>query len=90
MKALIKDNKVYDVVENEFPVTNEFTWVDCENTVKQGFSYNGSTFISNEITDEEKQARLAKQEARANARASALAKLTALGLTQEEILSILK
>ena len=89
MKALIKDNKVYDVVENEFPVTNEFTWVDCENTVKQGFSYNGSTFISNEITDEEKQARLAKQEARANAKASALAKLTALGLTEEEVKSIL-
>ena len=89
MKALIKDNKVYDVVENEFPVTNEFTWVDCENTVKQGFSYNGSTFISNEITDEEKQARLAKQEAKANAKASALAKLTALGLTEEEVKSIL-
>jgi hypothetical protein len=89
MKALIKDNKVYDVVENEFPVTNEFTWVDCENTVKQGFSYDGSTFISNEITNEEKQARLAKQEAKANARASALAKLTALGLTEEEIKSIL-
>jgi len=89
MKALIKDNKVYDVVENEFPVTNEFTWVDCENTVKQGFSYDGSTFISNEITDEEKQARLAKQEAKANARASALAKLTALGLTEEEVKSIL-
>jgi hypothetical protein len=89
MKALIKDNKVYDVVENEFPVTNEFIWVNCENTVKQGFSYDGSTFISNEITDEEKQARLAKQEAKANARASALAKLTALGLTEEEVNSII-
>ena len=89
MKALIKDNKVYDVVENEFPVTNEFIWVNCENTVKQGFSYDGSTFISNEITDEEKQARLAKQEAKENAKASALAKLTALGLTEEEVKSIL-
>ena len=47
MKALIKDNKVCDVVENEFPVTDEFTWVDCDNTVKQGFSYDGSTFTSN-------------------------------------------
>ena len=53
MKALIKDNKVCDVVENEFPVTDEFTWVDCDNTVKQGFSYDGSTFTSNEPTAEE-------------------------------------
>ena len=53
MKALIKDNKVYDVVENEFSVSNEFTWVDCDNTVKQGFSYDGSTFTSNEPTAEE-------------------------------------
>ena len=53
MKALIKDNKVCDVVENEFPVTDEFTWVDCDNTVKQGFSYDGSTFTSNLPTAEE-------------------------------------
>lgn len=38
----------------------------------------------------EKQAREAKEEAHKQAKASALAKLSALGLTQEEILSILK
>ena len=64
MKALIKDNKVCDVVENEFPVTDEFTWVDCDNTVKQGFSYDGSTFTSNEPTAEEIATRQAEEQAK--------------------------
>ena len=33
MKALIFDNKVVDVKENEFPVAPTMTWVDCDNTV---------------------------------------------------------
>ena len=38
---------------------------------------------------EKKQVRLAKEQAKAEAKASALAKLTALGLTEEEVKSIL-
>ena len=75
MKALIKDNKVYDVVENEFSVSNEFTWVDCDNTVKQGFSYDGSTFTSNEPTAEEIQTRADEVTAKATLKTSAKAKL---------------
>ena len=41
------------------------------------------------IKETEKQERLAKEEAQKEAKASALAKLTALGLTEEEVKSIL-
>ena len=85
MKALIKDNIVYDVVENEFPVTEEFTWVDCDNTVQHGFSYDGSTFISNKPTAEELAQREADLQAKADLKASAKAKLIAgEALTEEE------
>ena len=39
--------------------------------------------------EQDKQERLAKEEAHKQAKASALAKLTALGLTEEEVKSIL-
>ena len=39
--------------------------------------------------EQDRQERLAKQEAHKQAKASALAKLTALGLTEEEVKSIL-
>ena len=85
MKALIKDNKVCDVVENEFPVTDEFTWVDCDNTVKQGFSYDGSTFTSNEPTAEKVAQKEAELQADIDLRNSAKAKLVAgTPLTEEE------
>ena len=85
MKALIKDNKVCDVVENEFPVTDEFTWVDCDNTVKQGFSYDGSTFTSNLPTEEEEAQKQAELQADMDLRNSAKAKLVAgTPLTEEE------
>jgi hypothetical protein len=32
------------------------SWVDCDDTVKIGFDYDGSTFTSNEPTAEELQA----------------------------------
>ena len=85
MKALILNNKVCDVVENEFPVTDEFTWVDCDNTVKQGFSYDGSTFTSNEPTAEEVAQKEAELQADMDLRNSAKAKLVAgTPLTEEE------
>ena len=43
----------------------------------------------NAKAEELRQEELAKEQAKANAKASALAKLTALGLTEEEVKSIL-
>ena len=53
MKALIFENKVVDVQATEFEVHSSMSWVDCDDTVKTGFSYDGSTFTSNEPTAEE-------------------------------------
>ena len=50
MKALILNNKVVDIVEQEFPVHSSLTWVDCDDTVRTGDDYNGSSFSRREIT----------------------------------------
>ena len=85
MKALILNNKVVDVQENEFEVADTMSWVDCDNTVKAGFSYDGSTFTSNEPTAEEIAEAQAQKQAKADLRASAKAKLMAgEALTEEE------
>jgi len=85
MKALILNNKVVDVKENEFEVAPTMSWVDCDNTVKAGFSYDGSTFTSNEPTVEELAEAQAKKQAKADLRASAKAKLIAgEALTEDE------
>ena len=52
MKALIFNNKVVDVQENEFDVHSSMTWVDCDDSVKIGFGYDGSNFISGAPSDE--------------------------------------
>jgi len=88
MKALIFENKVVDVQENEFEVHSSMTWVDCDNTVNVGFSYDGSTFTSNEPTAEEIQAKVNEAKAQKNAQASSNTKLLALGLSQEEATAI--
>ena len=77
MKALIFENKVVDVQETEFEVAPTMTWVDCDDTVKIGFSYDGSTFTSNEPTAEEIATKQAEQQAKADLKASAKAKLVA-------------
>ena len=84
MKALIFENKVVDVQENEFEVHSSMTWVDCDDTVNTGFSYDGSTFTSNEPTAEEIQAKVNDAEAQKTAQASGNTKLLNLGLSQEE------
>ena len=85
MKALILNNKVVDVQENEFDVPSTMSWVDCDNTVKTGFTYDGSTFTSNEPTDEEIAEAQARKKSLADLRASAKAKLIAgEPLTEEE------
>jgi len=85
MKALILNNKVVDIQEKEFLVHSSMTWVDCDDTVKVGFSYDGSTFTSNEPTAEEiatAQAEKAQKEADALAGNN---KLLELGLTQAQV-----
>jgi len=84
MKALIQNNKVVDVAETEFETVADMTWVDCDDTVKQGFSYDGTTFVSNEPTSEEIAAIEAEQQALATNKANGNQKLLDLGLTQAE------
>ena len=84
MKALIFENRVVDVQTTEFEVSPSMTWVDCEDTVKTGFNYDGSTFTSNEPTAEEIAELETEATAKATAQASGNTKLLNLGLTQEE------
>ena len=84
MKALIFENKVVDIQSTEFEVHSSMTWVECDDTVKFGFSYDGSTFTSNEPTAEEIAELEATQTAKATAQASGNTKLLDLGLTQAE------
>ena len=85
MKALILNNKVVDVQQNEFEVAETMNWVDCDNTVKKGFSYDGNTFTSNEPTAEEVAEFQAREQAKADLKTSAKAKLVAgEPLTEEE------
>lgn len=53
MKALIFQNKVVDVSETEFDVHSGMSWVDCDDNVTIGFSYNGSSFVSNAPSSDE-------------------------------------
>jgi hypothetical protein len=84
MKALIFENKVVDVQATEFEVAPTMSWVDCDDTVKVGFSYDGSTFTSNKPTAEEIAEKQAEQQAKENAKVSGNQKLLDLGLTQAE------
>ena len=85
MKALILNNEVVDIQETEFEVHSSMTWVDCDDTVKQGFSYDGSTFTSNEPTAEEVATYQAERQAKKDLKASAKAKLIAgEALTEDE------
>ena len=90
MKALIFENKVVDVQATEFEVAPTMSWVDCDETVKVGFSYDGSTFTSNEPTAEELATKQAEQQAKEDLKASAKAKLIAgEALTEDEANTII-
>jgi len=84
MKALIFENKVVDIQTTEFEVAPTMTWVDCDDTIKIGFDYDGTNFISNEPTAEEIATFEAEIQAKENAKVSGNQKLLDLGLTQEE------
>ena len=89
MKALIFKNKVVDVQETEFEVAPTMTWVDCDNTVKIGFSFDGTTFTSNEPTAEEIAQHKAEQTAAETKKASGKQKLKDLGLDDDEIQALM-
>ena len=50
MKALILDGKVADLHETGFEVHSSCTWVDCDDKVAVGWTYDGKTFKTNEVT----------------------------------------
>ena len=50
MKALILNGRVVDTSEKEFEVHNSMSWVDCDNKVAVGWTYDGETFTTNQVT----------------------------------------
>ena len=50
MKALILNGKVVDTAETEFEVHSSMSWVDCDDKVAVGWTYDGKTFKTNEVT----------------------------------------
>ena len=89
MKALIFENKVVDVQETEFEVAPTMTWIDCDNTVKIGFSYDGTIFTSNNPTAEEFSQHKAEQLVAETKKASGKQKLKDLGLDDAEIKALI-
>ena len=88
--ALIIDNKV---VQISYPYVEGYVEVDDNVFADMIKKPDGSFNYSDEFLAEQEQYRLdkiAKQEQEKAKKESAIAKLNALGLTQEEILSILK
>ena len=51
MKAAVLDGVVVDThPENGYECHSSIIWVDCDDTVKHGWTYDGKTFKTNEIT----------------------------------------
>lgn len=50
MKAAVQNGIVVDIHDNGYECHPSITWVDCDNNVKHGWTYNGTTFTTNEIT----------------------------------------
>jgi len=87
--ALIIDNKVIQI---SYPYVEGYVEVDDNVFADMIKKSDGSFNYSDEFLAEQEQYRqeeLAKKQAKIDAKASALAKLTALGLTEEEVKSIL-
>ena len=88
--AKIKDNKVIQI---SYPYIDGYVEVEdnvCADMIKK---LDGSFNYSDEFLAKQEQDRIAfeeKKQAKIDAKASALAKLTALGLTEEEVQAIIK
>ena len=89
MKALILNGEVVDTASTEFEVHSSMTWVDCDDTVKQGYSYDGSKFTSNEPTADEIAAAKAKSDKKVADASAGKAKLKELGLSDDQIAALL-
>lgn len=89
MKALILNGKVVDTASTEFETHSNMTWVDCSDTVKTGYSYDGSTFTSNELTADEIAAIKAASDKKIADKAAGKTKLKELGLTDDQITALL-
>jgi len=51
MKAAVLDGVVVDIhSENGYECHPSITWVDCDDKVKHGWTYDGKTFKTNETT----------------------------------------
>lgn len=90
MKALILNGKVVDTASTEFEVHSSMTWVDCEDTVKQGYAYDGSKFTSNEPTAEEIAATKTALDKKIADASAGRTKLKELGLTDDQIAALFK
>lgn len=53
MKALIKDNKIVQVVEEQFEVHPDYKWVDCPNDCNTFWTYINSEFVPPEPIHED-------------------------------------
>jgi hypothetical protein len=59
---LIKENKICQIADNEFPVHQDLKWVDCDDDVTEAWRYDGKKFTTpinrainiEFLTDEEK------------------------------------
>ena len=89
MKALILNGEVVDTASTEFDVHSSMTWVDCDDTIKQGYSYDGSKFTSNEPTADEIAAAKTKADKKIADAAAGKAKLKELGLSDDQIAALL-
>ena len=49
MKALILNGRVADLHETGFEVHSSMSWVDCDDKVDVGWTYDGKTFKTNII-----------------------------------------
>jgi hypothetical protein len=50
MKAAVQNKIVVDVQEKEYECHPSITWVDCDDKVKHGWTYDGSTFKTDDPT----------------------------------------
>ena len=50
MKSLILNGVVADLHETGFEVHSSMSWVDCDDKVAVGWTYDGKTFKTNEVT----------------------------------------
>ena len=50
MKAAVQNKIVVDVQEKEYECHSSITWVDCDDKVKHGWTYDGSTFKTDDPT----------------------------------------